>query len=101
MGRPDLSKFAFTRFDDFQPWIDKDEARLWDFQERVEAVLDRIPPGGQLDVLQVTRPENYQIFTLVADYYMEKEFLAKGLISNRTYYRDDNYTVIARLNLEK
>lgn len=99
MARPDLRQYAFSCFDDFLPWIKEDADRLWNFQKRVEARLDKIPPGGMFEVLKHIRPEHYDLFTKIAGYYMVKEFKDKGLMASRTYFYDDNYTIIARLDI--
>ncbi len=101
MNRPDLKPYIFTRFDDFRKWIDRDENRLWNYQRTVESLLEAIPPGGMIDVLRYIRPESYEPFTLLASFYMRKEIVEKGILSERTFYRDDNYTIIERLRFSK
>lgn len=97
MNRPNLKPYIFTSFEDLKKWIDQDEKRLWNYQRRIESLLDAIPPGGMIDVLQYVRPNSYEPFTLLASFYMRKEIIEKGILSERTFYRDDNYTIIERL----
>ncbi len=96
--QPDLSKYELNEFEELLPWIEKYGSRFWDFMNRVEKKLDSIPPGGILEVLNNVREENYELFTKIACYYMKKEFIALGPISQRTYYFNKYYTIISRFN---
>lgn len=91
-----LSKYKLKNISELDGFINLNPPRFCAFDDRVHSLLDNLPEGDIINVVDVVEEKSYEVFIKLVCSYITEKNMTRKLEDSQVWFIDEEYNIIQR-----